>query len=459
MLLDRDVRTLDAIAGRLADTIHGLLTAIVAYERSAAFTEAVRQLELFDKKFSELVSQRRTAQGIDDALIGAALRAVSAALADSTSTTARMIVRSGSDLEIIQAYGSDWDSLDPKTQARVRARTFPLHAPEPSVGRAAIEHDRVQVCRDGALQHPPIFEGTIGLMVAPIGILGDQKFGVLDVRSTRGNLPDFYEDLVGMFARHLGLSLTLLSALASTDELAESQSNAIDDLEHQLGSPLASAIRSIRDMSRTLPDTTGLRRAEALCKSAARVASHVHLFKDLEAGRIRPNPRTLSASDVRAEVRSSLDVIKQLLADEKPRVTVSASYGGLRQLGSAGVRCDPDHYAQCLVQVVDNARKYCWEDGKIELSFGSDSDGLFVTSVMSEGVELALPEVDLAVQRKWRSEHARWTNSDGSGLGLYLVDKLMRANGGYVRLRPAGDRTTVELAIPRAQKTMPRGAK
>jgi signal transduction histidine kinase len=78
------------------------------------------------------------------------------------------------------------------------------------------------------------------------------------------------------------------------------------------------------------------------------------------------------------------------------------------------------------------------------------SGGNFTLRVTSTGLSMAPGDADRCLERNWRGVAARTSTGEGSGLGLWIVDSLMQAMHGTVRVLPDGDETTVLLSFPLA---------
>ena len=68
--------------------------------------------------------------------------------------------------------------------------------------------------------------------------------------------------------------------------------------------------------------------------------------------------------------------------------------------------------------------------------------------VTSTGLLVDPADAKLCLRRNWRGSVARTTTGEGSGLGLWIVDHLMRSMKGAVRVQPVQDTTTVLLTFP-----------
>jgi signal transduction histidine kinase len=56
-------------------------------------------------------------------------------------------------------------------------------------------------------------------------------------------------------------------------------------------------------------------------------------------------------------------------------------------------------------------------------------------------------ETALCKQREWRSELAESVTSEGSGIGLWIVDEIMKAHGGYLEIVPTTENNQTEVKL------------
>jgi two-component system sensor histidine kinase BaeS len=108
---------------------------------------------------------------------------------------------------------------------------------------------------------------------------------------------------------------------------------------------------------------------------------------------------------------------------------------------------------QALNNVVDNAGKYSYRNSTITVFGARLRQGGFFIGVTNKGIPISPHEVHLVKQRNWRGEAAKSFVGEGTGLGLWIVDHIMRAHGGELQVLPtrSGDGITeVRLAFPLA---------
>lgn len=107
--------------------------------------------------------------------------------------------------------------------------------------------------------------------------------------------------------------------------------------------------------------------------------------------------------------------------------------------------------SQAVGNIVDNAFKYSFSDSVIQVS-GAFSDKCFAITIEDEA-ELTAEEARLCPGRYWRSDHAKEVTGEGSGIGLWIVDHIMKAHQGSLTITPKPqNRVVVNLNFPIGDK-------
>ena len=132
------------------------------------------------------------------------------------------------------------------------------------------------------------------------------------------------------------------------------------------------------------------------------------------------------------------------------RVVASAQAGTGREIEVVGdpapplIMADPDRFAQVLTNVVDNALRHGEGQVTITVEPGDAGDELLTMVVEDEGEGID-PEIRRRVFTKFWKSGAR----GGSGLGMYLVHGLIKAQGGSVEIGDAASGgARIELTWP-----------
>ncbi len=295
------------------------------------------------------------------------------------------------------------------------------------------------------------------LACTPIQV-SNQPYGVLAIFGRRPSMPANALQVCEIIGDQLGLYLHLRQALHGLREARHtlqitslSQAEALQDLEHQLGGPLLVTtervdliIRQGRVDGRT---ESQLRAVRGLCRKAMRVAMSAGVFATLSKGQpLAPKLELLSADDLLRLLISGADDA-QLLSNPRRRIHFEVEREGIRALGRRLIKADRSFVEQCVGNLLDNAAKYSYEDNTVAVR-GVADDNSFAVSVTSTGLPVDPADADRCLQQSWRGPAARVATGEGSGLGLWIADQLMRSMKGTIRVRPVRDTTTVLLTFP-----------
>ena len=60
----------------------------------------------------------------------------------------------------------------------------------------------------------------------------------------------------------------------------------------------------------------------------------------------------------------------------------------------------------------------------------------------NEGLEVKREEASKLKQRGYRADQAIWVTGEGSGIGLWIVDEIMKAHGGRLAITPTQNGVT-----------------
>lgn len=103
-----------------------------------------------------------------------------------------------------------------------------------------------------------------------------------------------------------------------------------------------------------------------------------------------------------------------------------------------------------IANLVENALWYTREEGTIGIATRFDSKG-FTLAISDTGVGIPLEMRDAIFQKFKRSPAATTMNTNGSGLGLYIVHNIVEQHGGTITFDSEVDKgTTFRVRIPAA---------
>ncbi|MHA6628075.1 sensor histidine kinase [Pseudonocardia sichuanensis] len=333
-----------------------------------------------------------------------------------------------------------------------------------SVGSGAVDVMRGRVQNSVTDRRELAAEGfseSIGwLLRTPVSV-GEQVYGVLESAGPEARLPansaqvhQIIADQIGLY-RHLQDTLGHLTIARRRLEVAlRAEAEAMEDLKHQLVSPLRTAAgrAELVLMSRRFdPRTEGqLRAIRGLCRKASRVAMSAGVFATLSKGEKPTAKLELFGIDdlLRTLIAAADDA--QVLGDPHRRISFDVDREAVRAgLQRRLVEVDASFLQQCVGNLLDNAAKYAYPDTRVRIAADVAAAGLTLT-VHSVGLPLAPQDVQRCLRRNWRGKAARATTGEGSGIGLWIVENLMRAMHGQVSVRVNAEETAVGLTLPLA---------
>ena len=236
-------------------------------------------------------------------------------------------------------------------------------------------------------------------------------------------------------------------ASSSGDRSRESGRLALEDFEHQLKSLLHSAVvlaeRAIEKRAGGSADND-LVQLRAVCLHALAVAQSGRLYAQLYRSE-SPAPRIVLMR--RSEVE---ELVSEAVADavvlRASGVEVVLRPSRDQTVQEQLLRVDRDFVVQIVHQLLDNAVKYSYRGGRVDVELAETSDGLRV-AFHNHGIPMPTLDVEVLATRGWRGREAQQATADGSGIGLWIVANLIRSMGGTLDVATADGLTTVAFTI------------
>ncbi len=233
---------------------------------------------------------------------------------------------------------------------------------------------------------------------------------------------------------------------AQTDQLREA---LIGSVSHELRTPLASILGAATVLS-AAPALRNEKKLKALVHDVRNEAERLNsdIQNLLDATRISSDGVTphLEWADPADIINAAVDRCRRRLTGRRLDLNVPDDL--------PLVHVDPVLVQQALVQLFDNAVKYSPPGSRIALAARA-RDGRLVIGVSDKGAGLTDAEQPLIWERFARGDrHA--ANTSGSGLGLWIANAFVAANGGKMTATSDGpDRgTTVAIELPVTQKAV-----
>ena len=108
---------------------------------------------------------------------------------------------------------------------------------------------------------------------------------------------------------------------------------------------------------------------------------------------------------------------------------------------------DPDAITQVIYNLIDNAVKFCPEEGTLGLTI-REGGGKAYVSVSNDGDTIPPEELPLVFDRFHKMDKSRSQNRDGWGLGLYIVKTLVSSHGENISVTSRDGKTEFTFTMP-----------
>jgi signal transduction histidine kinase len=231
------------------------------------------------------------------------------------------------------------------------------------------------------------------------------------------------------------LAATMNRMLERLESGRNSQRRFVSDASHELRSPITT-IRQHAEVGLAHPDRmTTAELAEVVLAEQQRIQ---RLVEDL---------LLLARADEHVPLAREAVDLDDLAFEEGHRLRSATSKRvGTSAVGAAQVHGDADALRRMMRNVGENAARYA--SSRVDIALVERGDEVVLT-VDDDGPGIPESERARVLQRFVRLDHARSRDNGGSGLGLSIVDEVVRGHGGSVSigLSPRGG-TRIQITLP-----------
>ena len=300
----------------------------------------------------------------------------------------------------------------------------------PPVDKKIIDQIQKKLGIETAVAVPIFSEGQIIGVINFLSPLKQEKISSIDME-----IMNALSNQVGIVSRNLQLYNTLQKANRELQdanmrlrELDKTKSEFLSIASHQLRTPI-SAIKGYLSMMvdgdyGKMPDSIS-EVLKNLLESSARLARLINVFLNvsrIESGRLKLDKKPTQINEIIDSV--IVELIKQ--AEQKGLKLVYKKPKNPPPL----IMADGDKLREVVLNLIDNSIKYTPE-GKIDI-FVEHSDKELTFKVKDTGIGIDKNEIKSFFRKFVRGSGVAQIHTGGSGLGLFIAQKIIKEHGGNI---------------------------
>jgi len=236
-----------------------------------------------------------------------------------------------------------------------------------------------------------------------------------------------------------------LSVIIRQRQLSEVQKNFINNLTHELKTPISSialASQVINDKDIVKEPKRLLNYARIIQDQNARLSKNVEKvlnLASLEKSRIHLNREEIKLADF---VNDTIEVFKQSNNGQKSNISFHF------HPNNPVVSADKFHLANLVSNILENAVKYCEKDPEISIILAQDKN-TYQLSFADNGIGIPREHRKKIFKKFYRVPTGNVHNVKGFGLGLDYVYKIVKAHNWKIRVdENSNGGSTFTLTIP-----------
>jgi len=230
-------------------------------------------------------------------------------------------------------------------------------------------------------------------------------------------------------------------------EIDRAKTAFFSNVSHEFRTPLTLMLGPLQDLlarSQTHLTPTAKQQLELANRNGARLLRLVNTLLDfsrIEAGRVQA---VFQATDLAGFTSELASVFRS--ATDKAGLRLRVSCPPLRE----PVYVDRDMWEKIVLNLISNAFKFTFEG---EIAVSTERVGDFAElRVRDTGVGIPPEEISRLFERFYRVPNTRSRTHEGTGIGLSLVQELIKLHGGFIRVESnLGKGSTFIVSIPFGQ--------
>lgn len=243
------------------------------------------------------------------------------------------------------------------------------------------------------------------------------------------------------------LTQELQAARVAAENANRSKSHFLANMSHELRTPLNGILGFAEIIKNEMFGTIEPRRYRDYGVDIYDSGKHLlTLINDLlDLSKIEADKMTLhiDAIETASVVRQAMRMVEKL-AQER-----GVTLGTPDIAGCPVMHADETQARQILLNLLSNAVKFTPDSGHVSLRVQEDGEAGIVITVSDTGIGMTPDEIKTALERFGQAETSYSKSTPGTGLGLPLVEGLVKLHGGSLSIESEKDSgTTVTIRLP-----------
>ena len=369
---------------------------------------------------------------------------------DPSGQRARLVGSSGLQADVVSStISADW--------AAVEQSVWPLEEVVASGSSVSVNDVSLRIGSGACGPYPELPNAALTLPIIPPGAKRPAAVFIAGV-SARLPMNEAYRSFYDLLAS--GVTTAVANALAYEQERQRAEALAeldraktafFSNISHEFRTPLTLMLGPVEDLlARGVSELPAAAAAvlEVVNRNGLRLLRLVNSLLDfsrIEAGRVRGAYEPTDLAAFTAELASVFRA-----AVERAGLALTVHCPPLDEL----VFVDRDMWEKVVLNLLSNAFKFTF-NGEIAVSLctrGSHAE----LSVRDTGAGVPAAEMPRLFERFHRVENAKARTHEGSGIGLALVQELVKLHGGSISAESiAGAGTTFTVCVPLGSVHLP----
>lgn len=253
------------------------------------------------------------------------------------------------------------------------------------------------------------------------------------------------QERAGLQLRIDEATMALIEKKEEAERASHNKSHFLAAASHDLRQPLHALGLYAAELQRKLSDTEQQYLAEQMVKSIDAYSELLNTLLDiskLDAGVIVPQMRTFS-----------MDIMLQRIAENHQIFARNKNIRLVVRQCNYNVTSDPLLLERILVNLVSNAIRYTYHNGSVLVACRRRGNSLRI-EVRDNGIGISKADQDNIYREFFQLKQPHLDNTNGLGLGLSIVDRMVKLLGYRLELRSApGKGSIFSLEVPLAHRS------